>query len=167
MKKIASTRFSKHFASLVVIINLEKEQSSDEESSNKKYLKEIENKANSKKMAHIKSTFVSKTITASKKGEKKYKEDEGSSSPVKHSKQVEEEKHEKGKFGIKAIRKVLRKLTSNLAKKDMQSMIWVILYNSRSLMKILMDIFLKLNLTKCTNVALLMKRNKSRRSFIT
>ncbi len=105
------------------------EQSSDEESSNKKYLKEIENKANSKKMAHIKTSFVSKTITASKKSEKKFKEDDGSNSPIKHSKQLEEEKDEKGKFGTKAIRKILRKLKSNVVKKEMQSMIWVTFIN--------------------------------------
>jgi hypothetical protein len=109
---------------MVVIFNLEKEQSSDDESLNKKYLKEIEAKANTKKMEQIKSTFVSKTITNSKKGEKKYKEDDGSQSPTK-PKQVEEEKQEKGKFGIKAIRKILRKLKSKLTKKDMQSMLWV------------------------------------------
>jgi hypothetical protein len=76
-------------------------------------------------MVHIKTTFVSKTITKSKMGEKKFKEDEGSKSPVKHLKQVEEEKHEKGRFGMKAIRKVLRKLKSIVVKKEMQSMLWV------------------------------------------
>jgi hypothetical protein len=129
LKRNASKKFTKLSVSSVVILNLEMEQSSDEESSNKKYLKEIENKANSKKMAHIKTSFVSKTITASKKSEKKFKEDDGSNSPIKHSKQLEEEKDEKGKFGTKAIRKILRKLKSNVVKKEMQSMIWVTFIN--------------------------------------
>ncbi len=128
-KKIVLIKLLKHYVILVVIFNLEMEQSSDEESSNKKYLKEIEAKANAKKMAQIKSSFVSKTIAASKKGDKNYKEDEGSQSPVKKIKQVEEQKHEKGKFGIKALRKALRKLKSNVTKKEMQSMLWVYYIN--------------------------------------
>jgi Ca2+-binding EF-hand superfamily protein len=75
-------------------------------------------------MKKIKSDFVSKTIKASQKNEKKYDEDEKNKNPIKTQKPKEEEKVEKGKFGMKALRKVLRKLGVEMTKDEMKVILW-------------------------------------------
>src|SRR4051812_80188 len=62
-----------------LLADLQKEDSSDEESKKKKYLKEIEVRANEKKMKSPVNNFISKTSKISSKNtttNKVYKEDE-------------------------------------------------------------------------------------------
>jgi hypothetical protein len=75
-------------------------------------------------MKKIKADFISKTMAVSQKNEKKFQEDEKSKSPQKTQK-PKEENVGKGKFGIKSLRKILRKLGVEYNKDEIKSMIWV------------------------------------------
>jgi hypothetical protein len=104
------------------LCTMQEELSSDEDSKQKKYKKEIEMKANEKKMKLETSNYVSKiSQTASKKTKKNYKEDENQ---ISQKNQEEEATEKKGKIGTKAIRKVLRTLCDQLMKEEMEMMIW-------------------------------------------
>jgi hypothetical protein len=77
-------------------------------------------------MKKIKADFVSKTMAVSQKLDKKFQEDEKNKSPQKSPQKVkQEEKVDKGRFGTKALRKILRKLGVEFDKDEMKSMIWV------------------------------------------
>jgi len=126
---------------------LEKEPSSDENSKEKKYLREIEEKVKLKQMKIQNNGFKSKTMSLAKKnkskkkikskendedskneglpGKKKYLED---SKDVKidlyKDPEKEEEKLRHERFGRKALRKIFKKLTGTFNKKDIELMIW-------------------------------------------
>jgi hypothetical protein len=101
---------------------MQKELSSDEDSIQKKYKKEIELKANEKKMKLETSNYVSKiSQTQGKKMKKTFKEDEEKSQNIE---QEEESTEKKGKIGTKAIRKVLRTLCDQYMKEEMDMMVW-------------------------------------------
>ena len=126
---------------------LEKEPSSDENSKEKKYLREIEEKVKLKQMKIQNNGFKSKTMSLAKKnkskkkiksrendedskneglpGKKKYLED---SKDVKidlyKDPENEEEKLRHERFGRKALRKIFKKLTGTFNKKDIELMIW-------------------------------------------
>ena len=122
---------------------LEKEPSSDENSKEKKYLREIEEKVKQKQMK-INTGFKSKTLSKTKKYYKKnklkdstneskisipekktYAEDskEGKIDLYKDP-EKEEEKLRQDRFGKKALRKIFKKLTGTFNKKDIELMIW-------------------------------------------
>ena len=126
---------------------LEKEPSSDENSKEKKYLREIEEKVKLKQIKIQNNGFKSKTMSLAKKnkskkkikskendedskneglpGKKKYLED---SKDVKidlyKDPEKEEEKLRHERFGRKALRKIFKKLTGTFNKKDIELMIW-------------------------------------------
>jgi Ca2+-binding EF-hand superfamily protein len=103
-----------------LLSDLQEEESSDEESAQKIYKKQIESKANQKKMKITVSNYVSKTnmsSTSTKKVMKSFKEDE--------DKGLHDEAREnKGHIGVKAVRKILRTLCEEYPKEEMNSMIW-------------------------------------------
>ena len=123
---------------------LEKEPSSDENSKEKRYLREIEEKVKLKQMKIQNNGFKSKTMSKKKKTGKKnkFKEDENESKisvpdkkeyaeDSKISKidlykdpEKEEEKLRHDRFGKKALRKIFKKLTGTFNKKDIELMIW-------------------------------------------
>ena len=126
---------------------LEKEPSSDENSKEKRYLKEIEEKVKIKKMKIQNNGFVSKTMSIAQRNlknkKKKLKEDEEDSKnyPLSGKKdyaedtkngkidlykdpEKEEEKLRHERFGKKALRKIFKKLTGTFNKKDIELMIW-------------------------------------------
>ena len=126
---------------------LEKEPSSDENSKEKKYLREIEEKVKLKQMKIQNNGFKSKTMSLTKKNKSKKKikskennedvKNEGLPEKKKYledSKNVkidlykdpekEEEKLRHERFGRKALRKIFKKLTGTFNKKDIELMIW-------------------------------------------
>ena len=126
---------------------LEKEPSSDENSKEKKYLREIEEKVKLKQMKIQNNGFKSKTMSLAKKNKSKKKikskennedvKNEGLPEKKKYledSKNVkidlykdpekEEEKLRHERFGRKALRKIFKKLTGTFNKKDIELMIW-------------------------------------------
>ena len=123
---------------------LEKEPSSDENSKEKRYLREIEEKVKQKQMKIQTNGFKSKTMSLSKKTgkKKKFKEsanDSKISLPEKKEyaedskvskidlykdPEKEEEKLRHDRFGKKALRKIFKKLTGTFNKKDIELMIW-------------------------------------------
>ena len=106
------------------LCSLEQEPSSDEDSKEKKYKKAIEEKVKEKKMKIQNNHFKSKTLQSkSPKKKKKFKEDQ-EGGDLYQDPQDEEAKLKKGKFGIKALRKVLRKLTNTYNKDEIKLMIW-------------------------------------------
>lgn len=104
---------------------LEQEASSDDESTQKQYLKNIESKANEKKM---KIKLTETTTQQSKKQaptHDKFFKDEVKEVKERISDKEEEEKRlQKLKFGKKALRKTLRQLTDIIDKQDINVMIW-------------------------------------------
>jgi len=121
---------------------LEKEPSSDENSKEKKYLREIEEKVKQKQMKIQNNGFKSKTLSK-KSGKKKKFKDSANESKIsladkkeyaedsKTSKidlykdpEKEEEKLRHDRFGKKALRKIFKKLTGTFNKKDIELMIW-------------------------------------------
>jgi len=104
----------------ILLSDLQKEESSDEDSAQKIYKKQIESKANQKKMKISISTYVSKTnmsSTSTKKMMKSFKEDD--------DKGIHDETRDnKGRIGVKAVRKILRTLCEEYPKEEMNSMIW-------------------------------------------
>ena len=128
---------------------LEKEPSSDENSKEKKYLREIEEKVKLKQMKIQNNGFKSKTMSLSKKGghkkknlnqSKEYKEEPKNQAPPGKKEYAEDEKNGKidlykdpekeeeklrhERFGKKALRKIFKKLTGTFNKKDIELMIW-------------------------------------------
>ena len=128
---------------------LEKEPSSDENSKEKKYLREIEEKVKVKKMKIQNNGFKSKTMIVAQKNlakkNKKLKddndeEDEKGKKPYESKRYLEdtkngkidlykdpekeEEKLRHERFGKKALRKIFKKLTGTFNKKDIELMIW-------------------------------------------
>jgi hypothetical protein len=104
------------------LCSMQKELSSDEDSKQKKYKREIELKANEKKMKLETSNYVSKiSHTQGKKTKKAFKEDE---EKIPSNENEEESKEKKGKIGTKSIRKVLRSLCDQYMKEEMDMMIW-------------------------------------------
>ena len=126
---------------------LEKEPSSDENSKEKKYLREIEEKVKVKKMKIQNNGFKSKTMSIAQRSQNKkknkLKEDDedskilpppGNKKYLEDSKNgkidlykdpaKEEEKLRHERFGKKALRKIFKKLTGTFNKKDIELMIW-------------------------------------------
>jgi hypothetical protein len=115
----------------VMLSEMQNLPSSDEETTQKKYKKEIEAKANEKKMKVSTSNFVPKMSLSTKKTKKTFKEDETlSKSPSNNSNTLgmtgkkDENNEKKGKIGIKGVRKILRKLCEEYIKEEMEMMIW-------------------------------------------
>ena len=124
---------------------LEKEPSSDENSKEKKYLREIEEKVKIKKMKIQNNGFKSKTMSVAQRNENKKKkklrendEDSKISIPSERKEYLEdgkkidlykdpekeEEKLRHERFGKKALRKIFKKLTGTFNKKEIELMIW-------------------------------------------
>jgi hypothetical protein len=106
-----------------LLCELQEQPSSDDDNKQKKYLMEIEKKANQKKMkiAKDKEKENSKNSKNSPiKNEKKYKEDEKISNS-----QGNEANNLFKKIGVKAVRKILKKLEQEVPKEEIQMMIWV------------------------------------------
>ena len=119
---------------------LEKEPSSDENSKEKRYLRQIEEKVKLKQMKIQTNDFKSKTLNKNKK--KKKNNQEGEDSKINLDKkefledskldkidlykdpEKEEEKLRHDRFGKKALRKILKKLTGTFNKKEIEIMIW-------------------------------------------
>jgi len=99
--------------------DLQEMPSSDEDSKQKKYKKEIEAKAAEKKMKISASNYVSKTMMNSKK--RNFKEDD---IPMMSSKREEDSGEKSKKIGVKAVRKALRNLCEEYPKEEMEMMIW-------------------------------------------
>ena len=98
------------------LCELENEKSSDDDSSSKKYLREINEKAKKKQMKFPKTKYKSKIETISKKNYKNKDEEESSSKKTNSS--------QKKKFSQKALRKIIRKLCNEFAKDELDNMIW-------------------------------------------
>jgi len=120
---------------------LEKEPSSDENSKEKRYLREIEEKVKLKQMKIQYGNLKSKTKKGGKKKKPKNSENESKISQAekkeyaedtKNNNQIdlykdpekEEEKLRHDRFGKKALRKIFKKLTGTFNKKDIELMIW-------------------------------------------
>ena len=120
---------------------LEKEPSSDENSKEKRYLREIEEKVKLKQMKIQYGSLKSKTKKGGKKKKPKNSENESKISQAekkeyaedtKNNNQIdlykdpekEEEKLRHDRFGKKALRKIFKKLTGTFNKKDIELMIW-------------------------------------------
>ena len=126
---------------------LEKEPSSDENSKEKKYLREIEEKVKIKKMKIQNNGFKSKTMSIAQRNQNKKKnklkeeEEDSKNYPPPGKKgfledsknakidlykdpEKEEEKLRHERFGKKALRKIFKKLTGTFNKKDIELMIW-------------------------------------------
>lgn len=103
-----------------LLCELQEEPSSDDDNKQKKYLLEIEKRANQKKMKIIKDKDKTKNSKGPNKKEKNYKEDEM------NGKKNESESNTK-KIGVKAIRKILKKLEQEVPKDEIEMMVWVFL----------------------------------------
>ena len=107
----------------LLLSELQDQPSSDEDNKQKKYLMEIEKKANQKKMKMIIKTGSNNgSKNGSPKKEKKYKEDDSKGSPGNSASTIDDHKN---KIGVKAIRKVLKKLEQEVPKDEIHLMIWV------------------------------------------
>ena len=121
------------------LCELEKEPSSDENSKQKKYYREINEKAKSKQMKSTFTNFKSKTLKEKTKkkhnieNNKKFKEDEDKKNEEEQNEnniidykdpEEEEKKIKSGKFGVKALRKIFKKLTKTYNKNEIKLMIW-------------------------------------------
>ena len=98
------------------LCELENEKSSDDNSSSKKYIREINAKAKKKQMKIPKTKYKSKIEQLNKKNYKN-KDDED----------LEEKKSNNTppkKFSQKALRKIIRKLCNEFAKDELDNMIW-------------------------------------------
>ena len=126
---------------------LEKEPSSDENSKEKKYLREIEEKVKLKQMKIQNNGFKSKTMSVAQRNQMKKKnklkennDDSKISGPPEKKEYLEDSKNAKidlykdpekeeeklrhDRFGKKALRKIFKKLTGTFNKKDIELMIW-------------------------------------------
>lgn len=108
-----------------MLCELQEQPSSDDDNSQKKYLMEIQKRANQKKMKlnlKIKSQIGNRNSSSSPpKTEKKYKEDEIGKKGEAYNAIDDSAK----KIGVKAVRKILKKLNQDVSKDEMQMMIWV------------------------------------------
>jgi len=103
---------------------LQEEESSDDESKEKKYLTEIEKKASLKKMKmNVFTNTNYKTKFGFKKVEKKFKEDESKNNS--HTKNLPAIEEPRKRIGVKSIRKIIRFLKQEISKEEMDLMIWV------------------------------------------
>ena len=109
-----------------LLCELQDQPSSDDDNKQKKYLMEIEKKANQKKMKLAikdKDSRGSPSNSPIKK-EKRYKEDENNKqSPL--CIVVDRDK----KVGVKAVRKTMTTLEQEVLKEEVQMLIWVISIN--------------------------------------
>lgn len=106
-----------------LLCELEDQPSSDDDNKQKKYLMEIEKRANQKKMKLVikdKASAGSPNTSPLKK-EKRYKEDENTKNSP-NGNAVEETGK---KIGVKAVRKILKKLEQEVPKEEMHKMVWV------------------------------------------
>ena len=105
---------------------LEKEPSSDENSKEKKYLREIENKVKEKQMKINYNSPIKKNKSKKKqvKTNKKFDEDETEKIDLYKDPEKDEEKLRRERFGKKALRKIFKKLTGTFNKKEIELMIW-------------------------------------------
>jgi len=98
------------------LCELENEKSSDDNSSSKKYIREINAKAKKKQMKFPKTKYKSKIEQLSKKNYKN-KDDEDIDNKKSNN-------SPKKKFSQKALRKIIRKLCNEFAKDELDNMIW-------------------------------------------
>ena len=109
-----------------LLAELEDQPSSDDDNKQKKYLMEIEKRANQKKMKLvIRDKASSGNPNSSPLKEKRYKEDENNKQSPGGSAAVDETGK---KIGVKAVRKILKKLDQEIPKEEMQMMVWVFIY---------------------------------------
>ncbi len=100
-----------------ILSKLQEEDSSDDDSKQKIYKKQIEAKANQKKMKIAYSSSPLKSTLFKEKTPKVYNEDDEPQSDL--------AMHEKsGHISVKAVRKILKKLCSEYPKEEMEMMIW-------------------------------------------
>ncbi len=97
-----------------LLADLQEQPSSDDDSTQKKYQREIETKANEKKMKLNVSKYMAKSGNKTVRNDKKFAED----------KKEENIPNENRKVGIKSIRKILRTLCHEYPKEEMEMMIW-------------------------------------------
>jgi len=104
-----------------LLCELQEQPSSDDDNKKKRYLMEIEKRANQKKMKIVKDKDATKNSKNSPiKKEKRYKEDENMMNS-----QGNESENSTKKIGVKAVRKILKKLEQEVPKDEIQMMIWV------------------------------------------
>ena len=97
------------------LCSLEEEKSSDDDSKIKKYHRDINEKADKKRMKFPKVKYESKHEKLNKKNYKKKDEED---------EEQEEKQQPKKKFSQKALRKVIRTLCNEFAKDELDNMIW-------------------------------------------
>ena len=98
------------------LCELENEKSSDDNSSSKKYIREINAKAKKKQMKILKTKYKSKIEQLNKKN---YKNKDDEDLEAKKSNNTPPKK-----FSQKALRKIIRKLCNEFAKDELDNMIW-------------------------------------------
>ena len=98
------------------LCELENEKSSDDNSSSKKYIREINAKAKKKQMKIPKTKYKSKIEQLNKKN---YKNKDDEDLEAKKSNNTPPKK-----FSQKALRKIIRKLCNEFAKDELDNMIW-------------------------------------------
>ncbi len=103
-----------------LLCELQEQPSSDDDNKQKKYLLDIEKKANQKKMKLVLNKDKNKTSKSRIIIEKRYKEEENNPNGSTIGDNVK-------RIGVKAVRKILKKLEQEVPKEEMQLMIWVIL----------------------------------------
>ena len=125
-----------------LLCELQEQPSSDDDNKQKRYLMEIEKRANQKKMTIIKNKDHTKSSKNSPmKKEKRYKEDENMNG------QGNENECATKKIGVKAVRKILKRLEQEVPKDEIQMMVWVHLIKNKS--------------HKITNFLILLQTNKN------
>ena len=97
------------------LCSLEEEKSSDDDSKIKKYHRDINEKADKKRMKFPKVKYESKHEKLNKKNYKKKDEED---------EEEKEKQQPKKKFSQKALRKVIRTLCNEFAKDELDNMIW-------------------------------------------
>lgn len=103
-----------------LLCELQEQPSSDDDNMQKRYLMEIEKKANQKKMKIVKDKETKNSKNSPKKNEKRYKEDE-----INSNSHLSDSNNSSKKIGVKAVRKILKKLEQEVPKEEIQMMIWV------------------------------------------
>lgn len=112
-----------------LLCELEDQPSSDDDNKQKKYLMEIEKKANQKKMKLViknKASSGSSSNSSPLKNENRFKEDENNNNKNSPGGRAVDEYGKK--VGVKAVRKILKKLEQELPKEEMHMMVWVIFF---------------------------------------
>ena len=104
-----------------LLCELQDQPSSDDDNKQKKYLMEIEKRANQKKMKLVIRDKSAGFSNSPVKKEKRYKEDENNKQMPGGS-DVEDADV---KIGVKAVRKILKRLDQEVSKDEIQLMIWV------------------------------------------